>query len=62
LVNGVLIGFDILWLLTTASFWGETYPNASVWNSTTGIRKFAIYCSGFNAFFKVRLLQNDLKP
>mmetsp|Transcript_14656 Transcript_14656/g.12477 ORF Transcript_14656/g.12477 Transcript_14656/m.12477 type:complete len:184 (+) Transcript_14656:32-583(+) len=50
--NAALIVFDIIWLLTAASHWGEEMDNAPIWNSTSGIRSFAVFFSSINILVK----------
>jgi hypothetical protein len=64
IVNGALIGFDILWLTTTASHWGDEFPNAPVWNATQGLRSIVVFLSIVNIAIKVKLTvreNNDVR-
>jgi len=53
IVNAALILFDILWLSTSGSSWGDQFPNAPVWNSTSGIRSLAVSLSVVDIFIKL---------
>jgi len=52
-VAAVLIIFDILWLLTAGSSWSKVFPETPIWNSTHGLRVFAITLSSINILTKV---------
>jgi len=51
-VCAVLIVFDILWLLTAGSSWSKVFPGTPIWNSTHGLRVFAITLSIVNIVTK----------
>jgi len=52
-INVVLIVFDILWMSTTGSSWGDNYSAYPLWNSMSGMRAFAMTFSVFNLILKV---------
>lgn len=56
ILAGVMLIFDILWLSTSGSNWGERDTMYVAWNSTASIKTMAVVFSVLNVLFKVQNL------